>query len=1030
MKTLMLTLLLIISILPNANTIAGVSLNESLLNPDPLFQQQIKVGGLVLDAKGEAIPGATIIVKGKTKGITTDINGHFSISLESSERVLVISFTGMKTQEINVSGENNEELKIVLEDDTVLLDDVIVTAYGTYKKSAYAGSASIVKTDALKDVPTVNFSEMLQGSAAGIQVSSASNQPGGAVSLRIRGLGSFNASNNPLYVVDGIPMISGDISTQSSGGFDIMSAINPSDIESLVIIKDAAAASLYGSRAANGVILIKTKSGRKGNTVFTYKSDFGTSEFASQYRPVLNGQERRDVIYEGLVNKATMVDGLDVTNATAYADGLIDTYAPVPWSGFENWNKLLLRKGRHQNHEFSVSGGTDKLTYFSSMGYTAQQGVSYQSLLNRISGRMNINFKATERLNVGANILFANVRQDVSDEGGTYTSPLYASINTVTPSNPAYNQDGSYATWFPRNGDRNPKSARDLNYNRQWLTKAFNTLYAEYKITPALRLKSTLSYDYNLLKGNEWNDPRTSDGSKVNGDMSVEYRDYKKTLSSTTLAYEKSFSGKHNIDGLVGYEIEDYNRDYLDGYKSNFPSVEKHDISNASALAEVSGYLSQSRLISYISRINYNFDNKYFFGVSFRRDGSSRLKPENRWGNFWSLSSAWKVTSEPFMEPLTKIITDLKIRSSYGVNGTQPSSYNGFMNLTGFGYDYDGQPGIAENQIAYSELSWETNYNFNVGFDVAFFDKLRVSLEYYTRTTKDLLMDMPLSLTTGFSSILTNIGSMQNSGIELEIQSENIHSKDFNWTTSFNVSNNKNKILVLNGIQDEIASGVQIRKVGYPYYTFKMIEFAGINSETGVPQFYTNTLDMNGKLVKDITEDPKNALPVLIGSADPKFTGGLTNNISYKWFDLGFTFTFSQGGLSYDNAAQKLEHSGSEPDANISAIYKNRGQKPGDITSIEAFIYNNTSRMNDYANSRRLHSTDHIRLKNLTFGANLPKEWLTKLKVSKVRLFYSANNLLTWAVYDQYDPEVPPGGIAYFEMPPLKTSTFGIDINF
>ena len=729
----MFTLLLVLSILPFAKTYAEDSENKETNDSKIALQQQITVSGTIVDTKGVPIPGVSVVVKGTTKGITTDLDGRFTLVVESSTSKLVISFVGMKTQEISIPEGQNPVINIILEDDTVMLDDVIITAYGTYKKSSYAGSASTVKTDALKDVPTVNFSEMLQGSIAGIQVSSASNQPGGAVSLRVRGLGSFNASNSPLYVVDGVPMIAGDISTQSYGGFDIMSSINPSDIESMVIIKDAAAASLYGSRAANGVILIKTKSGKKGKTVFSYKSDFGTSDFAMQYRPVLNGQERRDVLYEGLINKATMIDGLDQAAATIYADGIINTYAPVPWSGYADWNSILFRKGSHQNHEFSVSGGNEKLTFFSSLGYTEQEGISYQSYLKRVSGRLNLSFKATEKLEVGANLLFSNVQQDVSDEGGVYTSPLYSSRNTVNPSEPAYNPDGSYATAFARNGGRNPKSAMDFNYNRQWLTKAFNTLFAEYKFTSALRFKTTFSYDYNLLKGNEWNDPRTSDGAKVNGDMSVEYRDYKKILFSNVLGYEKTFFEKHNVDALIGYDVDGYNRDYLDGYKSNFPNVNKHDISNASALADVGGYSSQYRMLSYISRLNYNYDNKYYFGLSFRRDGSSRLKPENRWGNFWSLSSAWKVSSESFMQPYKKVVSDLKLRASYGVNGTLPSAYNGFMNLTGFGYDYNGEPGIAENQIAYSELSWETNYNFNTGIDVSFFDRVNVTMEYYSK---------------------------------------------------------------------------------------------------------------------------------------------------------------------------------------------------------------------------------------------------------------------------------------------------------
>ena len=1032
MKFRKLQLIMLVTFLALSITTRANSSNPRGDTPDARdeFQQNNKISGRVIDKTGFPVAGATIVVKNTTRGTAAAADGSFTMTLQPGDNILVVSFIGMKNKEVVVT-ESTQSLTIILEDEDQMLEDVIVTGYGTFKKSAYAGSASTVKTEALKDVPTTNVAQMLQGTTSGVTLSGSSNQPGSAVSIRIRGMGSFNASNNPLYVIDGVPVTSGNVSaTGSDGGFDIMTTLNPSDIESMTVIKDAAAASLYGSRAANGVILIQTKSGKKGKANFSFKTDWGFTDFAMDYRMPMGGQERRDLIYEGLINQATIQDGKTAEAAITYANENIDEYAPVPWSGFADWTDILFRKGSHKNYEFSANGGDEKMKYYTSVGYTDQEGVSYQQHLERITARLNVSYQLTDKLELGAKMMFSEVKQDVNSEGGTYTSPLYSSRNTVTPSNAPFNEDGTYATFFPRNSGRNPKATADLNFDQENITRALNTVYGEYVVNKNIKLRSTFNYDFSMVKGKSWRDPRTSDGVKDNGRADKAYDERKYMVWSNTASYERTFAEKHGFDAVVGYEIDSRFSDGLSGAAKKFANSEKNEISNGAVPYAVGGSFRDTRMVSYISKVNYNYDSRYFLGASFRRDGSSKLPTKNRWGNFWSVSGAWRIGDEAFMQNTSDVITDMKLRASYGVNATLPSDYYGYLSLTSFGRDYNNMPGTAETQIAYNDLKWETNYNFNLGLDISFFNRIDVTAEFYNRETKDLLIDKPISFTTGFTSILTNEGSMLNRGVELEILTRNIQRKDFSWTTSLNLGHNKNEILKLDGIQQEIPSGSYIRKVGYSYYTLFLREYVGINPENGMPQFYTNHLDADGNLVKEITEDPAKANAVIGKTITPKLTGGFNNQINYKFIDLGFTFTFAYGGYSYDSGAQKLEHGGSEPDANIPVYYRNRWKKPGDKAKYEVFIVDNEVNMNDWSSTRRVHSTDHLRLKNLTLGMTLPKRWAEKANLTKARLFCSASNLWTLAKYDDYDPEVPTDGSVYFELPALKTVTFGVELNF
>ncbi len=1000
------------------------------------FQQKVVVSGTILLASDNLpLPGATILEKGSSMNATmSDKDGKFTLTVSGEQAVLTISFVGMKTKEVQITNDKIP-LVIALEEDLFNLEEVIITGFGTLKKEAYAGSASIIKMDKLADVPVSNIGNLLQGSTSGVQVTNTSGQPGGATQIRIRGTGSFNASNDPLYVIDGVPVISGNLSSLgTSSGLDILSTMSPSDIESISVIKDAAAASLYGSRAANGVIIITTKKGTSGISQVTFKSEFGFSDFAVSYRPFMSGDERRETIYEGLVNEGIYYKSMDQADATAYADANIDRYAKIPWTGeWTDWKALLFRKGSFKNNEVSISGGTDKVKYFTSLGYTDQDGISVMSFLKRLSGRLNFSYDATKKLSVGANILFSNVKQSTNTEGTAYLSPFYSVFNTVTGRDVPFNEDGSYASVFPRNGTgRNPKAYADLNYQNENIIRSFNTIYANYSIIEGLNFKSTISYDFSMVKGDQFTHPLTSYPPNL-GQVYKSFYDRRSTVWSNNIQYVKTFANVHNFDALIAYEITDYTRDNIYASKENLANWNMVELDNFSVSRYIDGASQGYRMLSYISRFNYDYKGKYYAGFSFRRDGSSRLAPQSRWGNFWSVSGAWRISDESFMVGLNDLFPEIKLRASYGVNGTLPSGYYDYMGLSSYGADYNGQPGIVESQFFNNNLKWETNYNSNIGLDLNVLDKVRFSIEFYRRKTKDLLMNEPTSLTTGFSSILSNIGEMQNRGIELEIFSTILNRKNFTWSSSFNLSHNNNEILVLDGIQTSIISGTQIRMVGEPYNTFYLREFAGIDPADGTTWFYVNTVDENGNYIKEKTKDLNTANAIPLQSPYPKIIGGFVNNFKIYFIDLGFTFTYSLGGYSYDSAAGKLDKEGTTNglDANIPIYYRDRWRKPGDESIYGIYIANNKWDMADgYSNSRRIHSTDHIRLKNISLGINVPSGITDLIKVEKVRVFASANNLWTLAKWKMYDPEVGNDGVMAWQTPQLKTTTFGLEITF
>lgn len=1004
----------------------------------PLLAQNKEIKGIVTSAEdGEPLIGATISVKGnEAQGVVTDIEGKYILQIPNSDCTLVVAYLGMKTQELKAPSSGI--LNISLEAESMNLDEVVVTGYGNFSKSSFTGSANTLRADMMKNVPVMTVEQKLQGMTTGVNITSSSGQPGANQSIRIRGMGSFNASQEPLFVIDGVPVTSGSLST---GGADaaymnnsktnIMSTLNPSDIENITVIKDAAAASLYGSRAANGVILITTKQGKAGRTQVSLNIAGGFSDAAVDFRPTLSGDQRYELLYEGLYNYAL---DKQMKSPSEYAGQEIGKYAYVPELGYTDWRKELLRTAIHQNYEASVSGGNERTTFYASLGYNSQEGLAKNSSLDRYSARLNMSQKVGKYGEVGANVMFTQMNQEMNEERGSSINPFLDVAMLMNPSMTVRDKDGNYVGAYPGT-TLNPLRDILTDYNRTRMTRMFSTGYASIEPLKGLKLKETLSYDYTIQKDSRYFNPLSAAGPKSGSDAQTSkgFIEYGKLISSTSLNYVHTFNYKHHLDVLAAYEIESYQTDKASGERSRLPSNSNLvEPDNASVLNSFISSTQAYRMLSYLSRLNYDYDDRYYIAGSFRRDGSSRLSPKNRWGNFWSVSGMWHLSNESFMKPIKHILSDVKIRASYGVNGNQPGSLYGYMGLYTYGQSYMGGFGSYESSLANPNLKWEKNYNLNIGLDLAFLSRIFLSIEYYNRDTKDLLYSLPISATTGFTNYLSNVGQLNNKGVELELRTINFATPHFNWSTVLNLSHNSNKIISLNGQLEQSIEGTWfIHKVGLPYHTFYVKEFAGVDPQNGDALYYTNTLNKDGSYSREITNDISKAQAIPYKSVNPKISGGLTNILNNKQLDLSFTLTYSLGGYSFDKLGTYIENGTTNiytSKYNLPAYAMDRWQKPGDQTDVPRFVYNQSA--SDNNSSRYIHSTDHLRLKNLTLGYTLPREWTRKVMVNKARFYFSGSNLLTWAKWKQYDPETPVNGEVFCEAPPMRTFSFGVQLTF
>lgn len=1034
-----------------------------------LIAQTSTVSGVVTDDNKEPIVGASVLIQGTTIGVLTDIDGKFTISdVPATAKLLKVSFVGMKTEEVPIKSN----LVIVLSANSEMLDEVMVVAYGTAKKSSYAGSASLVKSDAIQDLPNTSFENALNGKVAGLQITNSSGQAGSAPSIRIRGNGSMNASNEPLYVIDGVPVVSGNIGQMSSYTYstnNIMNSLNPEDIESISVLKDAAASSLYGSRAANGVILITTKKGKEGKPVVSLKASMGfTPSWATDNYETASTQEQVNMLYTvfhdystagksqtdaeantyalSQLNKKFNKHGYSftTTGTGAYQDVTISDYDNSGRAGkFYDWEDTYFRTAVYQTYDLAVSGATPATNYYTSFSYTKDEGRLKVNSFDRLSGRVNLSQKVGKFFELGTNVNVARTSQsgynDTRSTGlnyfmqtrnllwGLYWPTDYKTGDVWTTRYGSYAQNGTY-------------------YDKEWENESINTrLSASETVTlhlfPGLNVRSIFSYDNTAVKDHIYYSANHFNGSSTNGSVTEMRTTYEKVVSSTTAAYN-TVIGVHSVGALVGFEAEKNKTDFARATGEGLPTSTLHTVSTAGTLSSA-GYDWGNAMVSVLSKLDYNYNQRYFASASFRRDGSSRLSPDTRWGNFWSVAGAWKLSEENFLKN-NPVISDLRIRASYGVNGTLPSSNYGYINLMTYTDKYLGNPGGSITTLANKNLSWETSYTSNIGVEFGLFkQRLRGTLEYFNRDSKDLLQDVPISTVTGFSSTLQNIGEINNKGIEIELAGDIISSGDWKWSASVNASFVKSKVTKLYNGADIIwydptggdSRAQFIYSEGESTLAFYGYEWAGVDKTNGKSVYYVNDpgnmktgdFEYNGR---GATYDYTKANYKVIGSAIPKVSGGFSTNVAYKGIDLGLNFVYKIGGKLYDGAYKDVADDGYYWERIRSKSYFENMWTPTNTDGTQPALSGLDLTDAMQYSSRQMHDASFLRLKTFSLGYNLPKTWTTKVMISNARVFFNASNLLTFSKYKEADPEVNQYGTRGWETPVGKTFVFGIDLKF
>lgn len=964
------------------------------------------IRGKVTDATGEGIIGATVHVSGTGTGTSTNTSGEFHIKdLSPGKYTLVVSFIGYEknTKTITV-GKEDVRLDFTLTAAVNPLNEIVVVAYDNQKRSSFTGSASTVKTSAFARSPRANVQENLQGNVTGVIASSGSGQPGSTPNIRIRGIGSINAGSAPLYVVDGVPLAATGVGS-----------LNTQDIESFTVLKDASAASLYGSRAANGVILITTRKGAGGKTVFNVSSQFGFNKVTlnKDHYP-LNTPEMLELLREGWVNsgktEATFPDevkrlGVDTTVNT-------------------DWFDVLTRNGAYQQYDLSASGGNDKTQFYASGSYYTSKAALEGSDFKRYTGTFRLNNKATERLSFNIGLQLSYRQMHTQPDEGSNGNPVRM-YKRYQPWLRVFKPDGSYDLSYANN--YNPWAAVKENSFTTSDYGAVGKAGAKYQLAKWLSLENQTSFDFNYNDLKEFY--KSGIGTaRTNGGVGS-YNTYRTLnwISTSILRFSKTF-GAHGVGAFAGYEAQKISGSGNSAAVQNFlPNTTTLD--NASIATGAGSNETMSSLTAIFASANYNYRSRYYLSASLRRDGSSRFGSENRYGTFWSVGASWNVGEEEFMKS-QNVVSELRFRTSYGVNGNQ--DIDNFASRALYaGSDYDQKPGYVFSRYGNNLLTWEKNKPFNVGLDFGLFaNRITGTLEYYTRKTSDLLLDMPISATNGATSILSNIGAMENSGVEFEINTQNIvpKNKSFGWNTSFNISTLKNRITALNS---PFSGDSYNRYVGGDFYQLYLVRYAGADPQTGQALWYTDATK------KATTNDYGKAVQADQGSALPKVFGGLTNTFTYKGVSLSFLIYYNYGNKIYDNWGSNSNSDGNKgfnaTDKMPRYTYDRRWRKPGDITDIPKMDYNGSqSGSSNFYSTRFLYDGDYIRLRDVSLAYDLPEHMARAARMGGVRIYARASNLLTYMKDKRmnFDPEVGIEGKTDQNIPMYKTLLFGIDIKF
>ncbi|GAB2524315.1 TonB-dependent receptor [Spirosoma aerophilum] len=996
-----------------------------IMLPGYLLAQSQRITGRVTSQQdGLPVPGVNIAVRGTTNGVSTDANGNYTIMVPGSSAVLVFTSIGLVPQEITVGSRT--VINVPMKEAVNELSQVVVTGYNTTQRKDITGSIASVSPEKFKDIPVASFDQALQGQAAGVQVTQSSGTPGGGLTVRVRGNTSISASNRPLFIVDGVPVADGGLSGREFGGQsdNALSLFNPNDIESFQILKDASAKAIYGSRAANGVVLITTKRGKAQKTSFTLDVQRGMTDVVK--RPdLLNATELLELQREAVTNANLDPDKLGLIKGVTDGQNT-------------DWINSVLRKGIYQQYQLSTQGGNDRTQFYLSGSYRDEQGVQLNNQFTRYTGQLKLDHKATDKLSFGTNLTLSRALNK-RVKGDNFLDGVYSGAMKSLPYYSPYNEQGRLYgpadAEYPGFPNFNPVAQALLPRFNAYTVKLLAGLYAEYEILQNLRFRSKVSIDYNNVTEDQFEPSTTAIGGFLSSVGGQGYGVYINQSSSTfvntnTLTYNFQIAEKHQFNALAGVEI--LQATARDGNVQGrvFPSDDFTYINSAGVVDQGGSSVTNNGLLSTFGEARYSYDEKYLATITARYDGSSRFGQSRRFGVFPSASVAWRISSEKFMERF-RFLSDLKLRGSYGFTGNERIGDFLFLG-TWASVTYSGATGVGPASLANANLQWERTREANIGLDASFFNgRLNFIVDAYDNLTDKLLFAQPIPQTTGFSTVQGNIGKVSNKGIELTISTVNVD-RAVRWNTDLNLSHNQNKVVelastepVFRGYQGNGVSSTNVVLPGQPLGTFWGLKFLGVDPATG-DAIYD---DKNG----DGRITPADGQ--VIGNAQPKLYGGLTNKVSWKGIDLSALLQFSYGNSILNFSNQTLLNSGADIQNNQTRQALKRWRKEGDITSVPRYEYQNT--YNNYTSSRFVEDGSYLRLKNVSLGYNLPKKWVNKYKVSNARFYVSATNILTWTRYSGADPEVSTldgsttaQGIDFFTFPQIKTVLVGATLSF
>ncbi len=986
-----------------------LGLSLLLASASVFAQSRVVTGTVISNEDNLPVPGVSVIVKGTTVGVATDLDGNYSLNVPGGNNLLVFSFVGFQTQEAAIG--NRSTVNITLNPDLKSLQEVVVVGYGEMTKREVTGAISSVGSKDIQNLPVAGLDQAIQGRAAGVLVSSSSGTPGGAISINVRGTASISASNEPLYVVDGMPIYSGNTSSAGLGGqvTNVLSQINPNDIESIEILKDAASAAIYGSRGANGVVLITTKRGKAGASQIDLSVYKGVQEPTKRVEN-LTGSQWREIMNESRTN-----DG----RAPIFSD---EQVANAPDA---NWYDEIFRQGTIEDYNLSVRGGTEQTQFFFSAGYFKNDGFMKSFGLERFSTNMSVDHKFNERLDLRSSLRIVNTRQELNGNDNNIFG-VFSAAQLGRPDFEAYLEDGSYnhafSTLIAHPGALVNEVKNELNEYRLQPNMAVG-----YKIIPGLRFETSFRADIIYGRQDRYNPNTVRSGFANNGTGIQNNNLFTTYLNENLLTYSKTVAEDHVFDALLGQSYQKYVTETGSVTGINFPGPAFQYITSAAEVNSGSSFRTEYALISYFGRVNYRWKDKFLVSANLRTDGSSRFGADTRYGVFPAASVGYILSEEEFLKN-SNTISLLKGRVSYGITGNQDGIGNfDALNLYSAGANYLASPGFFPSQLPNPLLSWEQSATLNFGLDMGFFrDRVQLSAEYFIQETSNLLLNKPIPSTSGFTSITENIGSMRNNGIELSLSGNVVNTRGFNWDTQFNISFIKNEVTAMVDDETPINSLQSRAAVGQPLGAFFLIKSEGVDPETGDLMF----VDFNED--GQITPDDRQYL----GKPNPDFFGGLNNTFTYKGFDLNIFFQFTYGFDIINRSAQFGQHLGVSA-WGMTELTLNRWQQPGDITNIPRATVLDPNRNARADSDRWLEDGSFLRLKNLSLGYTLPQSLTSRIGVRQARVYAMAQNLFTWTNYTGWDPELnsnPGANIArnydFLTFPQARTTTIGLNIGF